>query len=57
MEVYGQKTGNVIIVNNTDMRLRVHLDSTEHSLKVTVGEVATYEDPFSYLAHVIRNQK
>jgi predicted dehydrogenase len=55
MEVYGQ-TGYVISVNNTDMRLRAQPDSMEHSRKVTAGEVAVYEDPFSYLADVIRNK-
>ena len=55
MEVYGQ-TGYVITVNNTDMRLRAQPDSTEHSRKITAGEVAVYEDPFSYLADVIRNK-
>ena len=38
------------------MRLRAQPDSTEHSRKVTTGEVAVYDDPFSYLADVIRNK-
>lgn len=55
MEVYGQ-TGYVISVNKNDMRLRAKPDSVEHSRKVTTAEVAVYEDPFSYLADVIRNK-
>lgn len=38
------------------MRLRAQPDSTEQSRKVTAGEVTVYEDPFSYLAEVIRNK-
>lgn len=55
MEVYGQ-TDYVITVNNTDMRLRAQPDSTEHSRKVTTGEVTVYDNLFSYLADVIRNK-
>ncbi len=55
MEVYGQ-TGYVIAVNNSDMRLRAQPDSVEHTLKVISNDVAVYEDPFSYLADVIRNK-
>lgn len=55
MEVYGQ-TGYVITVNNSDMRLRAQPDSIEHTRKVTANEVAVYEDPFDYLADVIRNK-
>ncbi len=55
MEVYGQ-TGYVITVNNSDMRLRAQPDSIEHTRKVTANDVVVYEDPFDYLADVIRNK-
>ncbi len=55
MEVYG-KTGYIISTNNTNMRLRAQPDSVEHSIVVTAGDVPVYEDPFSYLADVIRKK-
>src|SRR5258706_1697900 len=55
MEVYGT-TGYIIAVNNTAMRLRSQPDSVEHSRKVTSSDVEVYEDPFAYLADVIRNK-
>ncbi len=55
MEVYGT-TGYIIAVNNTTMRLRSQPDSVEHSRKVTFSDVEVYEDPFAYLADVIRNK-
>ena len=55
MEVYGQ-TGYIITINNNTMRLRAKPDSVEHSLKLNTNEVPVYEDPFSYLADVIRGK-
>lgn len=55
MEVYGS-TGYIIAANNTNMRLRAQPDSVEHSILVNAGNVPVYEDPFSYLADVIRKK-
>jgi predicted dehydrogenase len=55
MEVYGQ-TGYVIAENNTAMRMRNKTSKGEQKIKVTVNEVAVYEDPFSYFADVIRGK-
>ncbi len=55
MEVYGQ-TGYIITINNNTMRLRAKPDSLEHTRKVSAAEVPVYEDPFSYLADVIRGK-
>ena len=55
MEVYGT-TGYIIAVNNNSMRLRAQPDSVEHFRQVTANAVGVYEDPFSYLADVIRNK-
>lgn len=55
MEVYGTK-GYIIATNNTDLRLRTQPDSAEHSRKITANDVAVYEDPFAYLADVIRKK-
>jgi len=55
MEVYGTK-GYIIAVNNNTMRLRAQPDSVEHYSKITANDVAVYEDPFAYLADVIRNK-
>ncbi len=55
IEVYGQ-TGYIITINNNNMRLRAKPDSVEHSLKLSTNEVSVYEDPFSYLADVIRGK-
>ena len=51
-----EKTGYVISVNNTTMRLRAQPDTVEHSGQVTATDVAVYTDPFSYFADVIRNK-
>ncbi|HVF97976.1 MAG TPA: Gfo/Idh/MocA family oxidoreductase [Flavisolibacter sp.] len=53
MEVYGQ-TGYVIAENSTAMRLRNKSSKGEQSMKV--NDVTVYEDPFSYLADVIRGK-
>ncbi len=55
MEVYGQ-TGYIIAVNNSSLRLRAQHDPAERLRQVTANDVAVYEDPFSYLADVIRNK-
>lgn len=55
MEVYGT-TGYIISVNNYTMRLRAQPDTAEHTRKVTATDVAVYEDPFAYLADVLRNK-
>ena len=55
MEVYGT-SGYIIAVNNNTMRLRAQPDTAEHAIQVTAKDVAVYEDPFSYLADVIRNK-
>ena len=55
MEVYGTK-GYIIAVNNNTMRLRAQPDSVEHYSKITANDVTVYEDPFAYLADVIRNK-
>jgi predicted dehydrogenase len=55
MEIYGTK-GYIIAANNNTLRLRTQPDSVEHSMKVTVNDVPVYEDPFAYLADVMRNK-
>ena len=55
MEVYGTK-GYIIAANNNTLRLRAQPDSVERIRKVTINDVAVYEDPFAYLADVIRNK-
>lgn len=55
MEVYGT-TGYIIAANNYNMRLRAQPDSVEHSIKVSTSNVPVYEDPFSYLADVLRKK-
>lgn len=55
MEIYGTK-GFVIAANARDMRLRAQPDSVEHSIRVSAADVPVYEDPFSYLADVIRGK-
>ena len=55
MEVYGT-TGYIISANNYNMRLRAQPDSAEHSIKVSSSDVPVYEDPFSYLADVLRKK-
>jgi predicted dehydrogenase len=55
MEVYGT-SGYVIAVNNNTLRLRKQPDSVEHITQVTAHDVEVYEDPFSYLAAVLRHK-
>lgn len=55
MEIYG-KTGYIISVNNTVMRLRAQPDTAEHIREVPAAEVSVYTDPFSYFADVLRGK-
>ncbi len=55
MEVYGQ-TGYIISSNSTNMRLRAKPDSAEHTIVVSANDIPVYEDPFSYLADVMRKK-
>lgn len=55
MEVYGQ-TGYIIAANNTTMRLRNAATKVEQTQQVTSKDAAVYEDPFSYLADVLRGK-
>ena len=55
MEVYCTK-GYIIAVNNNTLRLRAQPDSVERIRKVSANDVSVYEDPFAYLADVIREK-
>ncbi len=55
MEVYGE-TGYVYADNSTDMRLRNQKDKKEKTMKVAADELNVYEDPFSYLADVVKGR-
>ncbi|MBX3255865.1 MAG: Gfo/Idh/MocA family oxidoreductase [Chitinophagaceae bacterium] len=55
MELYG-KTGYVITIDNTRMRIKQKRDQPEYSARYTSKEVPVYEDPFTYLADVIRKK-
>ncbi len=55
MEVYGTK-GYIIAANNNTLRLRAQPDSVERTRKIAANDVSVYEDPFAYLADVIRNK-
>lgn len=55
MELYG-KTGYVITVNSSDMRIKRKHAKTEQHMRYTTKDIAVYEDPFSYLADVVRNK-
>lgn len=54
MELYG-KTGYVLSDNRTDMRFRLNENEKEEKL-VLEERPAPYNDPFSFLAAVIRNK-
>lgn len=54
MEVYGQ-TGYIITANSEDMRLRKGQEP-ERTIRVTSSGIPVYENPFSYLADVIRGE-
>ncbi len=55
MEVYGD-SGYIITVNNNELRFKAAHDKTEHTGKFTSADIPVYEDPFSYLADVLRNK-
>ncbi len=55
MEVYGE-TGYIIAADNTTMRLRNAATKGEQTQRVTSKDIAVYEDPFSYLADVVRGK-
>ena len=55
MEIYGE-TGYVFAVDNNNMRLRAKDDKKEHALVVTSKDIPVYEDPFAYLADVVRGK-
>lgn len=55
MEVYGE-TGYVIAANKATMRLRNGAINEEQTIQVTSKDISVYEDPFSYLADVIRGK-
>jgi predicted dehydrogenase len=55
MEVYGDK-GYVFALDKENMRLRTKGDKQEHELHITSKEIPVYEDPFSYLADVVRGK-
>lgn len=55
MELYG-KTGYVITVNASEMRTRRTNDPMEHHRKYSTAEIPVYENPFTYLADVVRKK-
>ncbi|HRO44706.1 Gfo/Idh/MocA family oxidoreductase [Agriterribacter sp.] len=55
MELYGN-TGYVITVNNSDMRIKQKNDKAEQSRKYTAKDIPVYENPFTYLADVVRKK-
>ena len=55
MEVYGD-SGYVITVNNSNMRIRNRVITTEKNIAVTSKDIAVYEDPFSYFTDVVRGK-
>lgn len=55
MEVYGQ-TGYIIAENDTLMMLRNKQTKLAQTRKVTLNDVAIYDNPFSYFAGVIRRK-
>lgn len=54
MEVYG-KTGYVHAVNGTDMRIRANEENPERTTKTSTRK-APYDDPFAYLAAVVKGK-
>lgn len=54
MEMYGQ-TGYINTVNATDMRMRLNEKDTEEPVKAQPRK-APYDDPFAYLAAVVRGR-
>ncbi len=55
MEVYGD-SGYIITTNATAMRTRFAGDKQDTGIRVTSADIPVYEDPFSYLANVLRKK-
>lgn len=55
MEVYGT-TGYVITADNSKMRIRKKDDKAEQERSYTARDIKVYEDPFTYLADVVRKK-
>lgn len=55
MEIYGEK-GYVFALDKENMRMRNRGDKKEHELHITSREIPVYEDPFAYLADVVRGK-
>lgn len=55
MEVYGE-TGYVIATDKATMRIRNGAINEEQTIQVTSKDISVYEDPFSYLADVVRGK-
>lgn len=55
MEVYGS-SGYLIAENSTSLRMRNGAQSPEQRRTVTARDISVYEDPFSYLADVVRGR-
>lgn len=55
MELYG-KTGYVITIDNSKMRIKQKRNQPEYSAQYTSKDIPVYEDPFTYLADVVRKK-
>lgn len=55
MEIYGQ-TGYIMADNRSGMRIRNRLSAGETKIDISAENVEVFEDPFSYLKHVIRGR-
>lgn len=55
MEIYG-KTGYVITIDNSNMRIKPKRNQPEYSARYTSKDIPVYEDPFTYLADVVRKK-
>ncbi len=55
MEVYGD-LGQILTVNNSDMRLRGKAMKVEQKVQVTSKDIAVYEDPFVYFFDVLKGK-
>lgn len=55
MEVYGE-TGYVMAANSTTLRLRNKKTNVEKTVEVTPKDINVYQDPFSYLADVVKGK-
>jgi len=55
MEIYG-KNGYIITVDGHDMRVRREHEKKEQLRRYTSADIPVYENPFSYLADVVRGK-